>query len=247
LQDFLIAGDQAMAAASSESLLARRLNTFLPLSRDEQRHLRELHSSTVRVKQGKPLVQQEAQKGPVAYILQDGWACAYKVLPGGDRQVMSITVPGDCAGLRSVFLRAPDHHFSALTDAVVSPVEGARILSCVNECPRLGAALLWAASRDEALVVERLINIRLRNAIERTAYFFLELAERLSVVGLATKTRFKCPLSHDDLADALGLRAIHVSRVLRQLLQRDLLDFQEGKVRIHDLSGLRKLAGYQGG
>ena len=86
-----------------------------------------------------------------------------------------------------------------------------------------------------------------RSAIERTAHFFMELAERLSLVGLATEAEFKCPLSQFVLADALGLTAIHVNRVLRQLRERNLLTLHKGNVKIHDLDGLRKLAGFQGG
>jgi CRP-like cAMP-binding protein len=111
----------------------------------------------------------------------------------------------------------------------------------VTEVPRLGAALLWAASRDEAMVVEHLVNIGRRGAIERTAHFFMELAERLSLVGLATTAEFKCPLSQFVLADALGLT---VNRVLREL---GLLTLHKGSAKIHDLNGLRKLAGFQGG
>ena len=50
-----------------------------------------------------------------------------------------------------------------------------------------------------------IINIGRRNAVERTAHFFMELAERLSLVGLATEAEFPCPLSQFVLADALGL------------------------------------------
>jgi len=39
-------------------------------------------------------------------------------------------------------------------DAAVNPVEGMHIVRCMTEFPRLGAALMWAASRDEAMVVE---------------------------------------------------------------------------------------------
>ena len=150
-------------------------------------------------------------------------------------------------GLRTILLRTAAHSFSALTDVVVSPVEGERILRTITDFPRLAAALLWAASRDEAMVVEHLVNLGRRSAIERTAHFFLELAERLTLVGLAKEQEFKCPLSQHDLADALGLTAIHVNRVLRQLREQDLLTFQQGGVKIHDLSRLRKLAGFQGG
>lgn len=120
-------------------------------------------------------------------------------------------------------------------------------MKCVAEFPRLATALLWAASRDEAMVVEHLVNIGRRSAIERTAHFFMELAERLSLIGLATEAEFKCPLSQFVLADALGLTAIHVNRVLRQLREQNLLIVRKGSVRIHNLNRLRELAGYQGG
>ena len=150
-------------------------------------------------------------------------------------------------GLRSILLRTADHSFSALTDAVVSAVEGPHIWKCITDFPRLGAALLWAASRDEAMVVEHLVNIGRRSAIERTAHFFMELAERLSLIGRGTALEFECPLSQSLLGDALGLSAIHVNRVLRQLREQGLLTLQKGTVHIHDLSRLRKLAGFQGG
>ena len=136
----------------------------------------------LKVKRGKQLTQ-EGQTGHKAFVLQAGWACSYKDLPNGGRQIISFPIAGDCVGLRSVLLRTADHSFSALTDAVVSPVEGTHILKCVTEFPRLGAALLWAASRDEAMVVEHLVSIGRRSAIERTAHFFMELAERLSWSG----------------------------------------------------------------
>ena len=79
------------------------------------------------------------------------------------------------------------------------------------------------------------------------AHFFMELAERLTLIGEATETEFKCPLSQFVIADALGLTAIHVNRVLRQLRELDLLTVRKGSVKIHDLGRLRKLAGFQGG
>ena len=228
------------------SILAKKLNTFLPLSSMDLEYLAEMQSAPMKVKRGKHLIQQ-GQTGHKAFVLQSGWACSYKDLSNGKRQIISFPIAGDCVGLRSVLLRTADHSISALTDAVVSPVAGTDIVKCVTEYPRLGAALLWAASRDEAMVVEHLVNIGRRSAIERTAHFFMELAERLNLVGLASEAEFDCPLSQFVLADALGLTAIHVNRVLRQLRERDLLTLQKGTIKIHDLNRLRKLAGFEGG
>jgi CRP-like cAMP-binding protein len=200
----------------------------------------------LKVKRGSQLTE-EGQTGHKVFVLHAGWACSYKELANGQRQIISFPIAGDCVGLRSALLSASDHSLSALTDVVVTSVAGTRILQCINEFPRLGAALFWAASRDGATVVEHLVNVGRRSATERTAHFFMELAERLNLIGVATEAEFKCPLSQFVLADALGLTAVHVNRVLRQLREQGLMTLRRGTVRIHDFKGLRKFAGYQGG
>jgi len=97
---------------------------------------------------------------------------------------------------------------------------------------------MWAASRDEAMVVEHLVSIGRRDAAERMAHFFLELASRLIQVGMGSKTGYACPLSQYLLADALGLSAVHVNRVLRQLREAGMVTFRDGVVTIHDYERL---------
>lgn len=177
--------------------------------------------------------------------MRAGWSTSFKSLSNGTRQIISFPIPGDCVGLRSVLLRTADHSFSALTDSVVSEIDAYRMRQCVMEFPRLSTALLWASTRDEAMVVEHLVNIGRRNAIERTAHLFSELAQRLNLIGQFTDNEFRCPLNQYVLADALGLSAIHVNRVLRQLREERLMTKEGGRVKIHDLNALQRLAGYQ--
>ena len=233
----------SISSCGKNNLLEKKLNSFVELSERELWCLEELQTARVRLKSGKELVH-EGQACHMAYILQGGWACSFKVVPDGGRQIIALPLPGDFVGLRSALLRTSDQSFSALTDIVVSGVEASRIMRLFNEFPRLGAAILWAASRDEAMVVEHLVSIGRRCAVERTAYLFLELWERLRLVGLTTDNEFACPLNQYVLADALGLTAIHVNRMLRQLRERKLLTFERSKVIILDPSGLKALAGY---
>ncbi|MQX38627.1 Crp/Fnr family transcriptional regulator, partial [Roseospira navarrensis] len=116
-----------------------------------------------------------------------------------------------------------------------------------QDFPRLATAIMWGASRDEAMVVEHLVNIGRRSAIERTAHFFLELGQRLALIGHVTNNGFACPLNQYVLADALGLSAIHVNRILRQLRERGLITLKAQQVIILDLAGLEKLAGFDSG
>jgi len=227
-----------------QSVLATKISAFVQLSERELDHLAGLESSRIRVARGRELVH-EGEPGQVAHIIHVGWACSFKLLPDGGRQIIAFPIPGDCVGLRSMLLRTSDHSFSALTDATVSRISAASMREVFTEYPRLGAAILWATSRDEAMVVEHLVSIGRRSAVERMAHFFLELYDRLRLVGLASGDQFSCPLSQAVLADALGLSAIHVNRVLRQLRERRLLTFHEGVVSIRRPDELAALAGYE--
>lgn len=62
------------------------------------------------------------------------------------------------------------------------------------------------------------------------------------LVGLATKEGYACPLSQYHLADALGLSAAHVNRVLRRLREQGLATFPHSRVTIQDHCGLVALA-----
>jgi len=227
-----------------DSALARKLNSFVEMSKDERGILVDLQSNRITFKRGQALIEQ-GQAAHEAFFLQSGWGCNFKMLPDGGRQVIRFPIPGDCIGLRSILLRTSDHSCSALTDVVVAAVEAPRMLEIMNKYPRLGAAFLWSVSQDAAMVVEHLVSIGRRSAKEGLAHFILELTERLKLVGLATEAQFEHPLNQSIIADALGVSEVHVNRILRELREQNLLTLREGKVNILDLSGLQKLAGYR--
>ena len=177
-----------------ESALVRKLTRFVTLGGSELAALAELEAGVAAVAAGTELVH-ERQAGHHAFILQEGWACAYKLVPDGGRQVIDFSIPGDFMGLRSVLLRTSDHSFSALTDVVVAEVSARQMLDGFQRQPRLAAAVLWAASRDEAMVVEHLVGIGRRSALVRTAHLLVELGQRLELVGLGSDAGYACPLS----------------------------------------------------
>src|ERR1700722_10131603 len=185
----------------AESCLVRKLARFAPLQLDEVAAIARLEARRRSVAAHTELVH-EGQRGHNAFILHDGWAFSYKLLPDGGRQVINFAIPGDFIGLRSVLLRTADHDFAAVTDITVVEVSARQMVDMLHKLPRFGAAVLWAASRDEAMVVEHLVNIGRRDALKRTAHFFLELGLRLQLVELASDAGYACPLNQYLLADA---------------------------------------------
>lgn len=94
------------------------------------------------------------------------------------------------------------------------------------------------------MLVEHLVGMGRRSAVERTAHLLLELGVGLRLVGLGSTVGHDCPLSQYLLADALGLSAVHVNRVLRHLREEGLLTFQRGRVTIHDFDALADRCGF---
>ena len=225
------------------SPLARKLSAFVALSDEDLAMLDRLHQRRRTFIAGVDLVHQ-GQADQTAYILAKGWVCSYKMLPNGNRQIIDFQIPGDFLGLRSVLFRTADHNIEPVTKVEASVVVVTDLLEAFANTPRLATAVLWAASRDEAMVVEHLVGIGRRNALERTAHYLLEFGARLKLVGLGTKEGYACPLSQYMLADALGLSAVHVNRVLRQLREMELLTFQKGHVAFNDFDRLVELADF---
>jgi len=226
-----------------DSPLTRKLSVFVGLSAVDLATLARFYRRRRIFEPGHELTH-EGQRNASAFVLADGWAVSYKITEDGERQIVDFQVPGDFLGLRSILFRTSDHSIDAVTRIEATEVLATDIFEAFADAPRLATAVLWAASRDEAMVVEHLVNLGRRTAEERTAHLLLELGTRLSLVGLADRTGFDCPLTQFHLADALGLSAVHVNRVLRQLREKKLVTFQKGRVVFDDLDRLKDLAAF---
>jgi len=224
-----------------DSPLARKLGTYVALSEEELLVLNKLHRKRRSFEADHDLVHQ-GEPSHSAYILAAGWVCSYKLLPDGTRQIVDFQIPGDFLGFRSVLLRVADHNIQAVTKIEVSEVSANDLLDAFAKTPRLATAVLWAASRDEAMVVEHLVSLGRRDAVERTAHFFLEMGSRMMLAGLGTYEGYQCPLSQYLLADALGLTPVHINRVLRKLREDGLVTFRKGKVMFDDFDRLVEFA-----
>ena len=226
-----------------QSPLTRKLSAFVALSRTDLETLARYHRRRRTFQSGHQMIH-EGQRNQSAFIVAEGWACAFKLLPDGERQIVDFQIPGDFLGLRSILFRTADHSIEAVTRIEASEVLAPEIFDSFSDAPRLATAVLWAASRDEAMVVEHLVNLGRRSAEVRMAHFLLELSARLHLVGIGDRSGFECPLTQYHLADALGLSAVHVNRVLRHLREEGLVTFQNGRVKIDDLDGLVSLANF---
>nr|WP_244504508.1 Crp/Fnr family transcriptional regulator [Jannaschia faecimaris] len=170
-----------------------------------------------------------------AFVLLEGWVSSFKILRDGSRQIVDFQIAGDFIGMRSVLLRTVDHNVEPITDIVAASIHLDEVMELFSSQPRVAAAMMWALSADEAIVVERLVSVGRRHALERVAHFLLEMRARLRLVGMGRQQSFPCPLTQYHLADALGLSAVHVNRVLRQLREDTGVTFRGGVVKFGNI------------
>jgi CRP-like cAMP-binding protein len=127
--------------------LARKLGHYIALSRDLSRPPSGAHPNRTPPRRAAS----EGESGQDRFVLMEGWACSYKLLPDGRRQIINFALPGDFLGLRSVLLRVADHSVASVTDIRVSPFSHADLSEISEHYARLHAAILWALSREEAI------------------------------------------------------------------------------------------------
>lgn len=221
----------------------RKVAQFEMLRADEWSVLQKLIRE-VRVYETETEFVHEGDSQNDCFVMLEGWGCKYKDLENGTRQIIHFPIPGDFVGVDARLLKSADHSFATITPSKLGIFTAERFQELVQGYPRLGRAILWSAARDKAIMVEHLVNIGRRNAIERIAHFLTELARRMEFAGLVDAGEYRCPLTQEHLADALGLTNIHVNRTLRQLRERGLVSLDKGTLHIKDASGLSDLAAF---
>ena len=177
-------------------------------------------------------------------LLIDGFACRYKNLESGQRQIMAFHVPTDLCDLTSLLLRKLDYSVGTLTPVTVAMVPHAMILSWIRSHPGLGQ-LFWRATLvDASISREWIVNVGRRTAYQRTAHLLCELMLQMRSAGLAQGLTCDMPITQVELADALGLTPVHVNRTLQWLRGEGLVEFGGGLLRVRNWRELKRAAGF---
>lgn len=227
---------------SPRSPLVRKLAHFVPLPDEDVRVLDALGSSDECFAADRDIVR-EGEVPRSVFVLLDGMACRYRVMPDGRRQIMTFLIPGDLCDLHVFLIRAMDHAIGTLAPVRLAAVAREAVLDLALSRPRISAALWWSALQEEAILRERIVALGRRDARGRVAYLLCELLWRYQVVGLVRDDAVPLPLTQTELADTLGLTPVHVNRVLQDLRRRGLLTLERRQLVLRDVNGLQRIAG----
>src|SRR5581483_4571546 len=101
----------------------------------------------------------------------EGFACRYKLMPGGKRAITAYLAPGDFCDLDVEILERMDHSIGTLHASVIAQISRAQVES-LRRRPALAQAFRWSALVDEATLREWLANMGRRPADRQMAHLF---------------------------------------------------------------------------
>lgn len=226
--------------------LTRKLEVFAALSDRDRRAVGRLSANARDYRAGEDLVQ-EGEPPDCVFLLTQGWACRYKLLADGQRQILSYMLPGDTGDIFNFVISAMDHSIGALGPCKAVSIPQDELRDIIAGHPALARAFYWAALVDGATNREWLLNIGQRDGMGRAAHLFSELLLRMGSIGLAAGDCFALPLTQTDLADTMGLTPVYVNRTLQRMRSEGLITLKHRALTIHDPARLVELSAFTPG
>ena len=181
------------------------------------------------------------------HVLLDGWACRYRTIADGRRQIVTVCLPGDILDIDRLYLEAPGCGVASLSPCRIASVHREDLFAQMDQNHRLATAFGWLGAADNALLAEHSVNLGRRSAREHLAHLMCEIMVRLESVGLADGSNCSWPITQEQIADILGLTPVHVNRTMQELRARHLIEISGQELHILDRKGLERSAGFDSG
>jgi CRP-like cAMP-binding protein len=136
-------------------------------------------------------------------------------------------------------LELADHSVQALTRAEVAFIPRRAIVDLAAQRPSIGLALWKDTLIDASIFREWILNMGQRDARQRVAHLFCELAIRQEASGIKVGPDYEWPMTQEQLGDAMGLTSVHVNRTLQQMRADGLIAIKKSHVTILDWVNLQ--------
>jgi CRP-like cAMP-binding protein len=231
-----------MTSETPGQYLTAKLNAFMRTTNECENAINEMASRRVAyVDRGQDIIS-EGEEPQTVNLVISGWACRYKLLEDGRRQILAFFVPGDIADLHVYILAAIDHSIAAITPVQYAKITAKEFEDIGDSHPRLLRALWWESLVTDSIQREWLVSLGQRDALESVAHLACELFLRLKTVGLVKGSICDFPLTQVDIGDALGMTQPHVSRTIAELNRTGIATIKRGKLEVRNLRGLQELA-----
>ncbi|MBC7800279.1 MAG: Crp/Fnr family transcriptional regulator [Gemmatimonadaceae bacterium] len=174
-------------------------------------------------------------------VMASGWAIQYRMLHDGRRHILKILLPGDVFGIETLFDQTTTMSVQTSTAVTYLALPPADCIAAYETSRDFCRDLIERLASEKAMLEKWLVQLGQCDAFERTVALLLSLHRRLTRCGLASGPAFSLEVTQQDLADVIGVHAIHVNRVLGKLRARNLLSINGKVITLLDAQALADL------
>lgn len=242
---WIFCAESALTSETITSALMTRLRTTSALDEQDVGSIRSLPAVIRHYAPGQAIVR-DGDRPAVCCLISQGFCVRSKTTSNGRRQILSIHIPGEIPDLQSLHLHVLDHDLTTLTECTLGFISHVSLREITRQRPNV-AEVFWRDTLiDAAMFRDWIVNVGQRAAPSRLAHIVVELRERLRVIGMVQGARFEMPLTQEQLGEAMGITSVHVSRIVKQLREDNVLELHRGSVTVIDEQKLLELADFDG-
>lgn len=233
-----------MIADTTLAPLVRRLALHSPLGREDEAAVLALPHIERKFEAGQYIVR-EGDAPTHSCMVVSGFAIRHKIVADGGRQIVNVHISGDMVDLQNSLLPISDHNVQALSYMIAALIPREALLELAFGRPAVGKGLWIETLIEGSISREWIANVGRRNALTRVAHLLCEFAYRLDAVGIGAEWNYELPMTQEQLADTLGLTAVHVNRTLKLLDSSGLTKRSKRSVIITDLKKLAEVGDFR--
>lgn len=217
---------------------------FLPaLIRGEEKIIALMRGSAESMPAGHRLIEAETDH-PFVYRLVEGWASRTRTLADGRNQFILVFLPGDLFAVKSMFVTRHTDAVVANSAIVAERIDYRVLHEAYVRDGDVASRCIWQVMEEERRLHSWVTSLGQGSAEERLALLLLDFRGRLilSKSIASNASEYRMPLTQGELADHLGITAVHVNRVLRGFRESGIVKIRDGWVSIVDLTRLTACA-----
>ena len=209
---------------------------------DQSRPGQALLTSSEHVVPARRIICRERDLHDVIPIICEGWAVSAVVLSDGSRQILSFLLPGDIVSTALLFEAAAYCLVESVTEVRYRNFKRTDLKGILFKHPDLFEKLSKAWINEKVRADQLAVDLGRRTAEERIARLILSLMDRLAQRGMVTGQTFEFPPRQHHIADATGLTAVHVSKVMSEFRRNRVIETTDRSLTILDSERLRRIA-----
>ena len=184
------------------------------------------------------------ERSPRLYVIHSGQLRVVQLLGNGSEHVLRLLGPGEVLGEESFVLgRRPSHYAYAEAEAQLCTFRHADLAGLVSKFPDIAMKMLQVQSERLASAELRLAAMSGADVQSRLAAYLLDLPSKVE----AGEVLVELPMAKKDLASHLGTKPETLSRRLRELSDRGILELRGRRgIVLRDVDALLAGASIQG-